>query len=104
MKLIVKPKTKKEEKAIKTFLEDHSIDYLKLEEEAAVYEKTTAKKNKKLPITKARAYSKKLIDELQLSKTNVQFVNELKRSVEEVKLAKKGKIKLQKAKDILNEL
>ena len=39
-----------------------------------------------------------------LTKTNVQFVTEMKRSVEQVKLAKKGKLKLQKAKDLLNEL
>lgn len=39
-----------------------------------------------------------------LSKANVQFINELQQSVEQVKLAKKGKMKLQTAKDILNEL
>jgi len=39
-----------------------------------------------------------------LSKSNVQFVKELQQSVEQVKLAKKGKVKLQKAKDLLNEL
>ncbi len=39
-----------------------------------------------------------------LSKANVLFVKELQESVEQVKLAKKGKIKLQNAKDLLNEL
>ena len=39
-----------------------------------------------------------------LSKDNVQFVTELQQSIEQVKQAKKGKVKLQKAKDILNEL
>lgn len=39
-----------------------------------------------------------------LSKANVQFVTELQQSIAQVKLAKKGKIKLQKAKDLLNEL
>lgn len=39
-----------------------------------------------------------------LSKANVQFVTELQQSVEQVKQAKKGKVKLQKAKDLLNEL
>jgi hypothetical protein len=39
-----------------------------------------------------------------LTKANLQFINELQQSVEEVKKAKKGKIKLQKAKDLLNEL
>jgi hypothetical protein len=39
-----------------------------------------------------------------LTKTNLQFVKELQQSVEEVNKAKGGKIKLQKAKDLLNEL
>ncbi len=39
-----------------------------------------------------------------LSKANVQFVKELQESVELVKLAKKGKVELQNAKDLLNEL
>jgi hypothetical protein len=39
-----------------------------------------------------------------LTKANVQFVNELQQSIEQVKLAKKGKVKLQTAKDLLNEL
>ena len=39
-----------------------------------------------------------------LSKVNVQFVKELQQSVAQVKLAKKGKVKLQTAKDLLNEL
>ena len=39
-----------------------------------------------------------------LSKANVQFIKELQESVMQVNLAKKGKLKLQKAKDLLNEL
>lgn len=39
-----------------------------------------------------------------LTKTNLQFVKELQQSVQEVNQAKRGKIKLQKAKDLLNEL
>jgi hypothetical protein len=39
-----------------------------------------------------------------LSKANVLFVKELQESVARVKLAKKGKVKLQTAKDLLNEL
>jgi hypothetical protein len=39
-----------------------------------------------------------------LSKANVQFIKELQESVVQVNLAKKGKLKLQKAKDLLNEL
>ena len=36
-----------------------------------------------------------------LTKANLQFINGLRHSVEEVKMAKKGKVKLQKAKDLL---
>ncbi|MDO8929752.1 MAG: hypothetical protein Q7W54_12300 [Bacteroidota bacterium] len=36
--------------------------------------------------------------------TMISFFFELKEAVEEVKLAKQGKIKLQSAKDFLNEL
>lgn len=39
-----------------------------------------------------------------LTKKNLQFVKELQHSVQEVNQAKRGKIKLQKAKDLLNEL
>ncbi|MBA2563542.1 MAG: hypothetical protein H0V14_11650 [Chitinophagaceae bacterium] len=46
----------------------------------------------------------RFVKTLPLSKANVQFINELQQSIEQVKLAKKGKLKLQKAKDLLNEL
>ncbi len=39
-----------------------------------------------------------------LTKANLQFVKELQQSVEEVNKAKKGKLKLQKAKDLVNAL
>ena len=39
-----------------------------------------------------------------LSKANVQFIDELQQSIEQVQLAKKAKVKLQKAKDLLDEL
>lgn len=39
-----------------------------------------------------------------LSKSKALFLMELKEAVEEVNQAKKGKIKLQSAKDFLNEL
>lgn len=39
-----------------------------------------------------------------LTKKNLLFLAELQQSAEQVKLAKKGKLKLQKAKDLLNEL
>ena len=39
-----------------------------------------------------------------LTPKKAEFIYELKKSVEEVTLAKEGKIKLQSAKDFLNEL
>lgn len=39
-----------------------------------------------------------------ISPQKARFLKELKGSVEEVKLAKQGKIKLQSARDFLNEL
>lgn len=39
-----------------------------------------------------------------ISPQKAQFLKELKGSVEEVQLAKQGKIKLQSARDFLNEL
>ena len=40
----------------------------------------------------------------QLTPTKAQFLRDLKGSVEEVTLAKQGKIKLQSARDFLHEL
>ena len=40
----------------------------------------------------------------QLTPTKAEFLLELKGAIEEVKLAKQGKIKLQSAKEFLNEL
>ena len=40
----------------------------------------------------------------RLTPNKAQFLRELKESVKEVALAKKGKVKLQTAKDFLNEL
>jgi hypothetical protein len=39
-----------------------------------------------------------------LNRRNKLFLFELQQSAEQVRLAKKGKIRLQKAKDLLNEL
>ncbi len=39
-----------------------------------------------------------------ISTPKTEFLNELKEAVEEVKQAKQGKIKLQSARDFLNEL
>lgn len=40
----------------------------------------------------------------KLTKKNLQFLYELQSSVEQVKKAKSGKLKLQNAKEFLNEL
>jgi hypothetical protein len=39
-----------------------------------------------------------------LTKNNIQFIADLHQSIEQVRLAKKGKIKLQKARNLINEL
>lgn len=39
-----------------------------------------------------------------LTKKNIKYIQQLQSSVDEVKRAKAGKIKLQSAKDFLNEL
>jgi len=85
MKLIVNPKTKKQEKEIKSFLEDHSIDYIKLEEETGVYQ--TRK------ITKAKQPAKK-----------EKLISEIKEAVGEMKLIRSGKKKARSAEEFLNEL
>lgn len=40
----------------------------------------------------------------RLTKSNLQFLYEMQSSIEQVKKAKTGKLKLQNAKDFLNEL
>lgn len=52
-------------------------------------------------------FVKELLDSLPFVKTNPQkakFLEELKKSVAEVSLAKQGKLKLQSAREFLNEL
>lgn len=56
-----------------------------------------------LPINDWQRIQKEL-KELEKLRDKKTFLAELKESVEEVKLAKQGKIKLQSAKDFLNEL
>ena len=46
----------------------------------------------------------KELKELERLRDKKAFFEDLKESVEEVKLAKEGKVKLQSAKDFLNEL
>jgi hypothetical protein len=86
MKLIVNPKTKQEEKALKTFLEDHLIDYVKLEEEAAVYQ------------TKKTAKAK------HLTKIEKDILHNLDESIDFVNKYKRGKAKAKSLNQLLNEL
>jgi len=86
MKLIVNPKTKQEEKALKTFLEDNLIDYMKLEEEAAIYQ------------TKKTAKAK------QLTKKEKKILHNLDESIDFVNKYKTGKAKAKSFNQLLNEL
>ncbi len=78
MKLIVKPKTNQQEKDIKTFLENHSIDYFKLEEDAAIYQTRKTAKAKQL--------TKKEKNILQNLDESVDFVNKYKKRKKESKI------------------
>jgi hypothetical protein len=83
MKMIVNTKTKKQEKAIKTFLEDLDIEFSMVEEEAAVY-KTAPNK--------------------QLTKKERQILENLSQSVDFVNKHRKGKVKAKPLNQFLNEL
>ena len=85
MKLIVNPKTKKQEKDIKTLLENHSRDYIKLEDEAAVYR------------ARRKSVSKK-------AKATGKLKDEIKEAVKEMRLIRSGKKRARNAEDFLNEL
>ncbi len=61
--MIVNTRSKKEEKAVKTFLDNLDIEFTTVEEEAALYKTSTKKLNKK---------EKKILDDLSQS---VDFVN-----------------------------
>lgn len=67
----------------------------------------TDKKGKKnavlLPLSDWENIQKEL-KELEKLRDKKQFILELKGAIDEVSLAKEGKIKLQSAKDFLNEL
>jgi hypothetical protein len=83
MKLIVKPHSKKQEKTIKQFLDEHDVAFTVVNEEQAVY-KTTPKK--------------------QLNKKEKQVLDNLSYSVEFVKKYNKGKAKAKSINQLLNEL
>jgi PHD/YefM family antitoxin component YafN of YafNO toxin-antitoxin module len=67
----------------------------------------TDKKGKKnavlLPLSEWENIQKEL-KELEKLRDKKQYILELKEAIDEVSLAKEGKIKLQSAKDFLNEL
>jgi predicted DNA-binding protein YlxM (UPF0122 family) len=83
MKLVVNPKTKKQEKVIKEFLADLDISFTMAEEDAAVY-KTTPKK--------------------QLTKKEKEILNNLSQSVDFVKKYDKRKTNTKSINQLLNEL
>ena len=84
MALIIKIKTKKQEKAVKDFLAENDIEFQTLAEEDATPYKTTPKK----PLTPKE---KKILNNLDQS---VDFVNKYK----------KGKTKAKSINQLLNEL
>ena len=83
MKLIVRPKSKKQEKAVKEFLAGLDIPFTVAQEDAAAY-KTIPKK--------------------QLSKKEKQILDNLSRSVDFVKKYGTGKARAKSFNKLLNEL
>lgn len=83
MKLVINPKNKKQEKALKAFLEEAAIDFTTVEEDAAVY-KTTAKKSS--------------------PKKEKAILSNLEKSVEFVNKYRKGKTRAKSIQQLLNEL
>jgi len=83
MKLVVKPKTKKQEKIIKVFLEKMDVDFSIVEEDGVLY-KTATKKT--------------------LSKKEKSILGNLDKSIAFVNNYKKGKTKTKTLKQLLNEL
>lgn len=83
MKFIVKPHSKKQEKVVKEFLDNHDVEFTVVNEEQAIY-KTTPKK--------------------QLTKKEKKVLDELSQSVEFVKKYNKGKAKAKSINQLLNEL
>ena len=83
MALVIKLKTKAQEKAVKAFLDKNDIDYSKVEEDVAPYRIRTKK-----------AHTKKEKEILQELQESVEFVNK----------HKKGKVKAKSLKQLLDEL
>ena len=85
--IIVKTKNKKQEKALKDFLESQDIDYNSVvQEDAAVY------------TTKKAASPKKN------SKAKERLIAEIKEAVRQVNLIKQGKLKGRPIQELLDEL
>ena len=84
MSLIIKPKTKKQEKVLKSILTEMGIDFYTIAEEDQATYKTSAKKT-------LTAKEKKILENLGQS---VDFVNKHKR----------GKVKAKSLKQLLDEL
>lgn len=83
MKLIVNPKTKRQEKVVKDFLVSFDIEFTKVEEDVTLY------------ITKPKkTHSKKEKAILQGLQESVEFVNK----------HKKGKVKARSLNQLLDEL
>lgn len=83
MALVIKIKSKAQEKVVKAFLDENNIDYSKVEEDAIAYRT----RNKKPHTNKEKAL-------LQNLKESVDFVNKYK----------KGKTKAKSLNQLLNEL
>lgn len=83
MKMIVNTKSKKQENAIKTFLDNLDIEFSMVEEEAAVYKTSPTK---------------------QLTKKEKQILENLSKSVDFVNKHRKGKVKAKPFNQFLNEL
>ena len=83
MKLVVNTKTRKQEKAVKEFLDNHDVEFTVVNEEQAIY-KTTPKK--------------------QLTKKEKQILDNLSQSVDFVKKYDKRKTNTKSINQLLNEL
>ena len=81
--MIVNTNSKKQEKVIKTFLEDQDIKFTMVEEEAAVYKTSPTK---------------------QLTKKEKQILENLSQSVDFINKHRKGKAKAKPLNQFLNEL
>lgn len=81
--MIVNTKSRKQEKVIKAFLAEQDIAFTMVEEDAAVYKTTPAKK---------------------LSKKETQILENLSKSVDFVNKHRKGKVKAKPFSQFLNEL